>query len=88
MLEQIECIAAEHHTSFNHVVVSMIEAIPDDENIVVSTNQGEPLVGMGSAAGQAYLNVCRRLLGQNVPMESPGETAGILAKLSRILRRA
>ena len=70
------------------LAVNMIGAIPDDENIVVSTNQGEPLVGMGSAAGQAYLNVCRRLLGQNVPMESPGETAGILAKLSRILRRA
>ena len=44
-------------------------------------------MGMGSAAGQAYLNVCRRLLGQNVPMESPGETAGILAKLSRILKK-
>ena len=70
------------------LAVNMIGAIPDDENIVVSTNQGEPLVGMGSAAGQAYLNVCRRLLGQNVPMESPGETAGILAKISRILRRA
>ena len=26
LLEQIEYIAAEHHTSFNHVVVSMIEA--------------------------------------------------------------
>ena len=26
--------------------------------------------------------------GQNVPMESPGETTGILTKLSRILRRA
>ena len=26
LLEQIEHIAAEHHTSFNHVVVSMIEA--------------------------------------------------------------
>ena len=24
LLEQIECIAAEHHTSFNHVVVRMI----------------------------------------------------------------
>ena len=52
------------------LAVNMIGAIPDDENIVISTN------------------VCRRLLGQNVPMESPGETTGILAKLSRILRRA
>ena len=30
LLEQIECIAAEHHTSFNHVVVSMIEACLSD----------------------------------------------------------
>ena len=41
--------------------VPVIGTIPDDEDIVISTNQGEPLVGMGSAAGQAYLNVCRRL---------------------------
>ena len=26
LLEQIECIAAEHQTNFNHVVVRMIEA--------------------------------------------------------------
>ena len=41
------------------LAVDILGAIPDDENIVVSTNQGEPLVGIGSAAGQAYLNVCR-----------------------------
>ena len=29
------------------LAVNMIGAIPDDENIVISTNQGEPLVGMG-----------------------------------------
>ena len=29
--------------------------VPDDEEIVISTNQGEPLVGMNSFAGQAYL---------------------------------
>ena len=38
------------------LAVDILGAIPDDENIVVSTNQGEPLVGIGSAAGQAYLN--------------------------------
>ena len=36
------------------LAVNIIGAVPDDENIVVSTNQGEPLVGMGSSAGQAY----------------------------------
>ena len=32
LLEQIECIAAEHHTSFNHVVVSMIGACLSEED--------------------------------------------------------
>ena len=32
--------------------IPIIGAIPDDEEIVVSTNQGEPLVGMNSFAGR------------------------------------
>ena len=32
LLEQIEYIAAEHHTSFNHVVVRMIEACLAEDN--------------------------------------------------------
>ena len=39
LLEQIECIAAEHHTSFNHVVVSMIEACLSEED---STTEEAP----------------------------------------------
>ena len=70
------------------LAVDILGAVPDDENIVVSTNQGEPLVGMGSAAGQAYLNVCRRLLGQNIPIESPSEARGFLVRLARVLKRA
>ena len=31
-VEQIERIASEHHTSFNHVVVSMIEACLSEDN--------------------------------------------------------
>ena len=39
------------------LAVNIIGAVPDDENIVISTNQGEPLVGLGSTAGQAYLDI-------------------------------
>ena len=35
--------------------VPVIGTVPDDEDIVISTNQGEPLVGMNGYAGQAYL---------------------------------
>ena len=34
LLEQIECIAAEHHTSFNHVVVSMIETCLSEDDAI------------------------------------------------------
>ena len=41
-------------------------AVPDDEHIVISTNQGEPLVGSNCLAGQAYENICHRILGEEV----------------------
>ena len=50
------------------LAVNIIGAIPDDENIVISTNQGEPLVGTNTMAGQAYMNICHRVLGENVPL--------------------
>ncbi len=37
--------------------MDLLGVVPDDENIVVSTNQGEPLVGNKSLAGQAYENI-------------------------------
>lgn len=48
--------------------INLIGVIPDDEQVVVSTNQGEPLVGTDCLAGQAYENICRRILGEDIPM--------------------
>jgi septum site-determining protein MinD len=70
------------------LAVNMIGAVPDDENIVISTNQGEPLVGMGSPAGQAYFDICRRLLGENIPVTDPAQRDTFFAKLRRVLGRA
>lgn len=47
--------------------VPLIGIVPDDENVVISTNQGEPLVGNSTPAGCAYQNICHRLLGKEVP---------------------
>ncbi len=70
------------------LAVNIIGTVPDDENIVISTNQGEPLVGMGSAAGQAYYDICRRLLGETVAMEDFGHRESFLGKLYRAFRHA
>ena len=50
------------------LAINLIGAVPDDENIVISTNQGEPLAGNNTLAGQAYMNICKRILGEEVPM--------------------
>ena len=42
--------------------VSLLGAIPDDEQVVIGTNQGEPVVDMDSMAGKADENICRRIM--------------------------
>ena len=57
------------------LAVDLIGIVPDDENIVISTNQGEPLVGSNTPAGKAYQNICNRVMGKDVPfMEITGPT--------------
>ena len=70
------------------LAIPMLGAIPDDEAIVISTNQGEPLAGMPSPSGQAYLDICKRLLGEEIPLTSPDMSHGIFSRLSLLLRRA
>jgi septum site-determining protein MinD len=65
--------------------VKLIGVIPDDEQVIVSTNKGEPLVlsDKPSLAGTAYMNVAKRLEGKEVEflqLEAPPK--GIFARLS------
>ncbi|WP_124066474.1 septum site-determining protein MinD [Clostridium sp. E02] len=70
------------------LAIDIVGAIPDDEDIVISTNQGEPLVGMGTPAGEAYMDVCRRIVGENIPIQNPAVREGLLFKISHLLKRA
>lgn len=59
-----------------------MELVPDDENIVVSTNQGESwLVGNKSLAGQAYENICHRIMGEDVPLLDLYQKNGLFSKI-------
>lgn len=61
------------------LAVDLIGQVPDDENIVVATNNGEPLVGDSSLAGQAYMNICRRIGGEQVPFLDLDPKKGIFS---------
>ena len=61
------------------LAVDLIGQVPDDESIVVATNNGEPLVGDNSLAGQAYMNICRRIGGEQVPFLDLDPKKGIFS---------
>ena len=66
--------------------LNVIGAVPDDENIVVATNKGQPLVGDSSMAGQAYMNICHRILGEDVPFLDLNGKGGFFEKLSSLFK--
>ncbi len=68
------------------LAVDLLGAIPDDEQIVVATNQGEPVLGMDSLAGQAYLNICKRLCGEEVPFLNLDKHTNFFKRLSKLFK--
>lgn len=67
--------------------IPLIGIVPDDENVVIATNQGEPLVGKNSLAGQAFYNVCQRLEGKDVPFMDFGKNITIWTKVTGLFKR-
>jgi septum site-determining protein MinD len=65
----------------------LLGVVPDDENVVIATNQGEPLVGKGSEAGQAFYNICRRLEGREVPFMDFGKNITIWTRFSGLFKK-
>ena len=69
------------------LAVDLIGAILDDEQIVISTNQGEPLSGKNSQAEEEYRNICRRLMGEEVPYVTVRRKNGVFHRLGSIFRK-
>ena len=62
----------------------LIGIIPEDTGIITSTNKGEPIVNdEKSLAGQAYNNVARRIIGEDVPFLDLEEPKGMVAKMKK-----
>ena len=67
--------------------IDLIGIVPDDQEIIVSTNKGEPaVIDMKSKAGQGYRNITKRLNGENVPlMELDG--GGIVDRIKKFFTK-
>jgi len=69
------------------LAVELIGMIPEDQNIITSTNRGTPVTLDGNnRAGQAFTNISKRLQGQEVPFMAMDDGGGILNKLARMIR--
>ncbi len=70
------------------LAIDLIGVIPEDERILVASNQGLPLVmhGLnGSSAGQAFRNVALRLDGESVPFMDLAVKQNFMSRLRTLV---
>ncbi|MBE2198939.1 MAG: septum site-determining protein MinD [Anaerolinea sp.] len=70
------------------LAIRLIGIIPEDESILVSTNQGLPIAMSsvnGASAGQAFRNIARRLTGEDVPFMDLTPKSGFMEWLRTLM---
>lgn len=69
------------------LAIKLIGLVPEDENILVSTNRGMPAAmnPEESRAGKAFQNIARRLMGEDVPFMPLEEDLTFVQRLMKAL---
>ena len=69
------------------LAIDLIGIVPDDEEIVISTNKGEPAVIEGrSLAGKAYMNIAKRILGEEIELlDIEDDNEGKISKIFKLI---
>jgi len=66
--------------------IDLLGIVPEDEHIIVSSNRGSPVAHAAAApAAQAFRNIARRLLGQDVPFMVFGPSDKLIDRLRRLI---
>ena len=69
------------------LAIELIGIIPEDEQVLVGSNQGVPVVfDQKSRAGQAFRNICARLNGESVPFMDLDARPAFFGRLGKIFR--
>ena len=69
------------------LAVPLIGILPDDEQVVIGTNQGEPVIGLDSIAGKGYLNICKRITGTEVSFMNLDTGKGVFSRIAHAFRK-
>lgn len=67
------------------LAIDLLGIVPEDKAIIISTNKGIPIaLDTNNLAGQAYHNIARRLLGENVPLLDLDKGSGFFKRISSV----
>lgn len=71
------------------LAIDLLGLVPDDESIIISTNKGEPaILDSKSLAGQAYKNIAKRILNEEVPLLDLEVEDGFFGRLKKMFSMA
>ena len=67
------------------LAINLLGIVPEDESVIMSTNVGKPVAANEkSGAGQAFRNIARRMMGDDVPLMDLNLNKGLFQKISKI----
>lgn len=69
--------------------IKLLGVVPDDREVTVSTNKGEPIVlDDKSLAGEAFRNIAKRITGEDIPlMDLSQNSGGFLNSIKKLFKR-
>jgi septum site-determining protein MinD len=68
------------------LAIKLIGVVPEDKEIIISTNQGVPVALDGKThSGQAFRNIAGRLMGQDIPFMPLRESGSVLDRIARFI---
>lgn len=71
----------------DHLHCDLVGVVPDDTYIITSTNKGVPAVNEEkSLAGRAYLNIAKRIQGEDIPFIDLNEPKTLLDKIKKFFQ--
>lgn len=85
MVRRGEMMSVEDVTEI--LAVNLLGVIPDDEQIVIATNQGETVIRKDCLSGHAYENICRRICGEELPIPDFKHMDGFLARFRKFFKK-
>jgi len=69
------------------LAIKLLGVVPEDESVIVASNRGQPVTfSNNSRAGQAFHNIAKRLLGEEIPFMNIESNNGLFNKLAKMMK--